>query len=124
MYKIIFIEKYLIIKLSPSFKSESKMSFGKFASFTQFVLYGKQYCTATGYESTRAKYPKPDILDDTSMTLEDKVFIITGANAGIGREITQYLATKRATVYMFCRRYFTIELFFISYCIMINNYLL
>lgn len=79
------------------------MSFGKFASFTQFVLYGKQYCTATGYESTRAKYPKPDILDDTSMTLEDKVFIITGANAGIGREITQYLATKRATVYMFCR---------------------
>lgn len=48
------------------------------------------------------KYEKPDLLHDTE-SLSGKVFMVTGANAGIGREIASYLAQKKATVYMVCR---------------------
>jgi dehydrogenase/reductase SDR family protein 12 len=76
--------------------------FGQFAASTQFYLYGRKHCTKTGWEEHRKKYEKPDILE-SDINLKDKVYMITGANAGIGREITTYLAKKGATVYMICR---------------------
>lgn len=36
-------------------------------------------------------------------TLEGKVFIVTGANAGLGFETTRALADRNATVIMACR---------------------
>ena len=70
---------------------------------TQFYLYGKKHCTKTGWENAIKSYPQPDILQDSSLDLSDKVYMITGANAGIGREITTFLASRSATVYMVCR---------------------
>jgi dehydrogenase/reductase SDR family member 12 len=43
------------------------------------------------------------IQESSSLNLTGRVFMVTGANAGIGREITTYLAKKMATVYMVCR---------------------
>ncbi|CAE7780564.1 DHRS12 [Symbiodinium sp. CCMP2592] len=37
------------------------------------------------------------------MCLAGRVYIVTGSNSGIGKEIAQFLATKGATVYMLCR---------------------
>lgn len=78
-------------------------SFGQFAATTQFYLYGRSRCTKTGWEKARKAYPKPDILEDPNLLLTDRVYMITGANAGIGREITQFVASKGATVFMVCR---------------------
>ena len=77
------------------------MSFGQFAATSQFYLYGTQYCTRKGWENASRHYPQPDELDDVSLT--DRVFMVTGANSGIGFECTSYLAKKDATVYMVCR---------------------
>mmetsp|Transcript_8776 Transcript_8776/g.9293 ORF Transcript_8776/g.9293 Transcript_8776/m.9293 type:complete len:541 (+) Transcript_8776:51-1673(+) len=77
------------------------MSFGQFAATSQFYLYGKKHCTQTGWNLASSKYKQPDILNEIS--LEGKVYMVTGANGGIGYEITNYLANKKATVYMLCR---------------------
>merc|ERR1740121_3325209 len=37
------------------------------------------------------------------MDLSGKIFLITGANSGVGKELTQFLASQKATVYMLCR---------------------
>lgn len=79
------------------------MPFGQFAATTQFYLYGKRRCTRTGWEAARAAYPKPDLLEDETLNLRGKSYLITGANAGIGREIATFLASKGGTVYMVCR---------------------
>uniref|UniRef100_A0A7S2WCU6 Lipocalin/cytosolic fatty-acid binding domain-containing protein n=1 Tax=Rhizochromulina marina TaxID=1034831 RepID=A0A7S2WCU6_9STRA len=78
-------------------------SFGQFAATSQFYLYGRRHCTQTGYLSARKKYEQPDILADPSLDLTGKVCMVTGANSGVGREVTQFLVTKGATVYMVCR---------------------
>ena len=79
------------------------MSFGQFAATSQFYLYGRSNCTKTGWEKNVKKYPKNDILNDEQLDLTEKVYLITGANAGIGKEISLFLASKGATVYMICR---------------------
>jgi len=76
--------------------------FGPFMATSQFYLYGKKYCTKSGWKLASENYAKPDILS-TDLTLNGKVFIVTGANAGIGYGVTSYLAEKGGTVYMFCR---------------------
>ena len=79
---------------------------------TQFYLYGRSHSTKTGYEAHKKLYDKDDkvIIEDTSnLTAEDdrenaeKVFIITGANSGIGYELSSYLARRNCIVYMVCR---------------------
>ena len=35
--------------------------------------------------------------------VENKVFVVTGANSGIGREVVHELARKKGRVYMACR---------------------
>ena len=51
------------------------------------------------------KYQKPDILEDSLRSLAGHVYLVTGANTGIGKEITTHLAKKGATVYMVCRNF-------------------
>jgi len=75
------------------------MGFGQFASTSQFYLFGRKHCTSTGYDKHKAKYKDPAALDGD---LTSKVFIVTGSNSGIGFEIAQFLASKKATVYMPC----------------------
>lgn len=77
--------------------------FSQALTTTQFYFYGRAQCTRTGWENAVKTYPKPDLLEDPSLDLNEKVYLITGANAGIGKEITQYLASKGATIYMVCR---------------------
>lgn len=80
------------------------MPFGQFASTTQFYLYGKKYCTKTGWKAASDKYAQPDILSSSStLSLEKKVFIVTGANSGVGFEVSSHLASRNATVYLVCR---------------------
>lgn len=78
------------------------LGYEQFASTTQFYLYGRSRCTRTGWESHSRSYEKPDILD-SNLDLSNKVYMVTGANNGIGKEITSYLAKQRGTVFMICR---------------------
>lgn len=84
------------------------MSYSQFAATSQFYLYGRQYCTQTGYISTmkemfkNGKVPDPmNAISSTHMT--GKVCLVTGANSGVGKEVAQFLASKGATVVMLCR---------------------
>eukprot|EP00211_Chloroparvula_japonica_P003323 CAMPEP_0119149148 /NCGR_PEP_ID=MMETSP1310-20130426/42932_1 /TAXON_ID=464262 /ORGANISM="Genus nov. species nov., Strain RCC2339" /LENGTH=514 /DNA_ID=CAMNT_0007141235 /DNA_START=147 /DNA_END=1691 /DNA_ORIENTATION=- len=78
-------------------------AFGQFAATSQFYLYGKGQCTKTGYEAAAKKYGEPDIMKQEDLSLEGRVFMVTGANSGIGREVTRFLASKQGVVYMVCR---------------------
>lgn len=80
------------------------MSFGQFASTTQFYLYGKKYCTKTGWEAASNQYPIPDILSDIDLT--GNVYLVTGANAGIGLGIATFLAQRGGRVFIVCRNQF------------------
>lgn len=75
--------------------------FGQFAATTQFFLFGKRHCTATGWQRHAKQYADPTFHD--TIDLKDKVFVVTGANAGIGLSLSTYLAGKGATLYMVCR---------------------
>jgi dehydrogenase/reductase SDR family protein 12 len=74
-------------------------AFGQFAASTQFYLYGKKHFTATGYERHAREYEQPDCLTET-LDISDRVFLITGGNAGIGREMVKFLASHGASVYL------------------------
>ncbi len=91
---------------------------GQGITTTQFYLYGKQstrysvliivnwcagkqYFTQTGWEAASKLYKDPTLLDTAN--LANKVYMVTGANSGIGLQISRYLASKKATVYIVCR---------------------
>ena len=80
-------------------------AFGAFASFSQFFLYGRRHCTRTGYERARAALLKANNGEDPLSTADasGKVFVVTGANSGVGKEVALFLAKKGATVNMICR---------------------
>lgn len=86
-----------------NFITETMSAFGQFAATSQFYLYGRKHCTKTGYQEHVKSYEKPDILEDKNLSLVGKKYMITGANAGIGFEMTKFLASKGASVYMVCR---------------------
>lgn len=79
------------------------VAFWQLLTSSQFFLYGKKHCTKTGWDTASAEYPVPDLLSSPDLNISDRVFLITGANSGIGLGITTYLALKNATVYMVCR---------------------
>lgn len=74
--------------------------FGPLAATTQFYLYGRRHCTAKGWARASANYDL-GMLDTADLT--SKVFIVTGANSGIGRCLSDYLASRGASLYMVCR---------------------
>jgi dehydrogenase/reductase SDR family protein 12 len=76
--------------------------FGQFAATSQFYLMGRKHFTKTGWEKHRKAYDQPDLLTQ-DINLSEGVYMITGANSGVGREVTQFLASKNAAVYMLCR---------------------
>ena len=50
---------------------------------TQFYLYGKNHFTQVGWNNAIKSYDVPDLLSDENLKLHEKVYMITGANAGI-----------------------------------------
>eukprot|EP00927_Polykrikos_kofoidii_P048967 TRINITY_DN43122_c0_g1_i2.p1 TRINITY_DN43122_c0_g1~~TRINITY_DN43122_c0_g1_i2.p1 ORF type:complete len:523 (+),score=79.35 TRINITY_DN43122_c0_g1_i2:77-1645(+) len=77
------------------------MPYAQFAASSQFYLYGRRHLNQTGYQRHFKAYKNPNFLEGVS--LDGKSFMVTGANAGVGREITRYLAEHCATVHMVCR---------------------
>ncbi len=77
------------------------MNYSQFAAETQFFLYGKRHCTSTGYQRTKASYEEPSLVAEAD--LAGKTFIVTGANSGLGFELSRYLARQGAKLFMFCR---------------------
>jgi retinol dehydrogenase-12 len=47
--------------------------------------------------------PSPTFTESSLPSLSGKVYIVTGANAGVGRELSRLLYSRNATVYLACR---------------------
>jgi len=76
-------------------------AFGQFAATSQFYLYGRRHFTRTGYERARLLRKGPDLLE--TVDAAGKCFLVTGANSGVGMDVSLFLAKKGATVNMVCR---------------------
>jgi dehydrogenase/reductase SDR family protein 12 len=74
--------------------------YSQFAASSQFFLYGKRHFTKTGYIRHSSAYTQPV---NFPADLNGKTFLVTGANAGLGKEVVRFLARSGATVYMVCR---------------------
>jgi dehydrogenase/reductase SDR family protein 12 len=77
------------------------MGLGKVQTALNFYTYGKGEFTRTGFEKHAKRYEDPAFHD--GVRLEGKTFMVTGANSGLGKEISRYLASKGASLYMVCR---------------------
>ncbi len=80
---------------------QRNMIFGGTLTTLNWYYHGKSHFTQTGYDAHAAKYNDKNYHD--GVNLSGKKFIVTGANSGLGKEITTYLASKGADVYMVCR---------------------
>eukprot|EP00038_Savillea_parva_P005595 m.159241 g.159241 ORF g.159241 m.159241 type:complete len:341 (+) comp11757_c0_seq1:173-1195(+) len=74
---------------------------GQKITTTQFYLHGKKHFTRTGWEKNFMDYAPPGGFVDVD--LSGRVFAVTGANSGIGKELTQFLTSRKGKVYMVCR---------------------
>eukprot|EP00420_Gonyaulax_spinifera_P019934 CAMPEP_0197920038 /NCGR_PEP_ID=MMETSP1439-20131203/88211_1 /TAXON_ID=66791 /ORGANISM="Gonyaulax spinifera, Strain CCMP409" /LENGTH=336 /DNA_ID=CAMNT_0043542221 /DNA_START=20 /DNA_END=1027 /DNA_ORIENTATION=+ len=86
---------------APAFVEGPKRAMSQLLTSLQFYFYGRRHFTRTGWLRHSKAYPSPDPL--SSYDLRGRAYVVTGANAGVGREITSYLAEKGARVYMVCR---------------------
>jgi len=74
-------------------------------SAIKFYQYGRKHFTQTGWKRAQSEYAADPVknLDLSTVNLSNKVYAVTGANSGIGRCLTEYLAKQGAKVYMICR---------------------
>ncbi len=75
--------------------------FGQIQTGLNFYFYGRKHFTQTGYLYNSSRYATPAFHETAS--LSNKVVMITGSNAGIGKELALYAAKKDARVFMLCR---------------------
>jgi dehydrogenase/reductase SDR family protein 12 len=85
---------------------------GATISATQFYFYGRNHFTQTGYQLNKSKYKSPAQASPAigihengadGVNLSGRVVVITGANSGVGKELSTYAAAKGATLFMLCR---------------------
>jgi len=66
---------------------------------TIWYMYARNTFTNAGYFAAQKGW-KPNALD---VDLSGKTYVVTGANAGLGRATTEYLCKQGGTVHMLCR---------------------
>jgi len=72
---------------------------GQAFSMVTWYRFGKMHFNRNGWVAASKRYTEGSLDAD----LSGKVYMVTGANSGIGFELTRYLAKQGATVYMVCR---------------------
>ncbi|CAD7926113.1 unnamed protein product [Amoebophrya sp. A120] len=73
------------------------------AKTTQFFFEGRARFNRNGYLNALQEQPERFKQVDTA-NLSNRVYMVTGANSGIGKEVTRYLAQQGAEkVFMVCR---------------------
>jgi len=74
-------------------------------SAIRFYQYGRKNFTQTGWKKHQKEYSLDPVknLNLDTVDLNGKVFAVTGANSGIGKCLTEFLAKQGAQVYMICR---------------------
>jgi dehydrogenase/reductase SDR family protein 12 len=78
-------------------------SLSQFNVSPQVYLYGKRYCTRSGWEVASANYDEAEDIVHSTIQYDNMTIIITGATSTIGMEIFKYFAVRKAIIYLFCR---------------------
>lgn len=66
---------------------------------SQWLMTGNKWFGAAGFRTNAAKFNPADL----NVDLSSKVCLVTGANAGLGKETALALAAKGAELHMLCR---------------------